>query len=147
MAAVAAANGTAYGFTTPAGPKTATTESGGPGHLENCYVACSFTGTYVQGTGFTISNAFLTAAIASVKRDGGTIVIADVASAAPGLETVSGVSTFTAAGPVTYAAIGNAATGLLYGSDLATERGAGAMNSYATPIVFFVSFSSLQPNV
>ena len=147
MSAVVQANVIAYGFTTPAGPKTALTESGGPGHLENCYIACGFTGTYVQGQGFTISNASIVSAIESVKRDGGSIVVQDVMSAAPGLETVSGVPTFTAAGPVTYATVGNAVTGLLYGPDLVTERGATAMNSYETPIVFAVSFASLQPGI
>lgn len=147
MTAVAPANTTAYGFETPAGPKTAINESGGPGHLECCYFACTFTGTYVQGAGaFSIPNATITAAIAAVKRDGGTIAIVDVASAAPGLEGTT-TPTFTMAGPVTYAAIGNAVTGQLYGNDLATEHAATAMLAYTAPIVFFVTFSSLQPNV
>jgi hypothetical protein len=143
MAAVTMLSGsqTAYGFTTPAGPKTATTESGGAGHLEQCYFACAFTGTYVQGTGFTISNAQLAAAISGVKRDGGTITIVDIMSCAPGLEGTT-TPLLVIAGPVTYAAIGNAATGLLYGPDLTTEHAATAMLAFSSPIVFAVAFSS-----
>src|SRR5580658_1513778 len=81
---------TAYGFETPAGPKTATTETLSSvvtrGHIETCFFACAFSGTYVQGTGFSISYAILQNTISGVKRDGGTITIIDVASAAPGLE-------------------------------------------------------------
>jgi hypothetical protein len=141
MAAVAAANLTSFGFETPAGPRTATTESGGAGHTGVCFISCTFTGTYVQGTGFTISNAQMASAISGVVRDGGTITILDVMSAQAGLEGTT-TPTFTAAGPVTYASIGNAATGLLYGADMATEHAATAMLAYTSPIVFAVSFSS-----
>lgn len=140
MAAVTGVCGQAYGFETPAGPATASGESP-VGHIETCFIPVSFTGTYVQGTGFTISNANLAAAISSVKRDGGTIQIIDVATAAPGLEGTT-TPAFTMAGPVTYAAIGNAATGLLYGNDLATEHAAAAMAAYTQPMVFVVTFSS-----
>lgn len=143
MAAVLLVSGssTAYGFTTPAGPKTATTESGGAGHLEMCFVAAAFSGTYVQGTGFSLTNAQVASAISSAKRDGGTITIVDVMSAAPGLEGTTSPA-FVMAGPVTYAAIGNAVTGLLYGPDLATEHAAVAMLAFSSPIVFAVTFSS-----
>jgi hypothetical protein len=136
MAAVTPISLSAYGFTTPAGPKTATTESGGAGHLECCYVACAFTGTYVQGTGFSLTSAQLAAAIAGVKRDGQTITILDVAAAAPGLEA----GAFVDAGPVTFSA-GGPATGLLYGVDESTEHAGAVMGSFDSPVVFFVKFS------
>jgi hypothetical protein len=139
MAAVTELNITSYGFTTPAGPATATTESP-VGRLESCFVACGFTGTYVQGTGYSITNAQMAAAISAVKRDGGTIVIVDVMSAAFGLEGTTNAKVIS--GPVTYAAIGNAITGLLYGPDLATEHAGAVMGAFGSPVVFGVTFSS-----
>jgi hypothetical protein len=138
MAAVTPVNSTAYGFTTPAGPKTATTESGGAGHLECCYFACGFTGTYVQGTGFSITSAQLAAAISAVKRDGQTITILDISSAAPGLEA----GAFVDAGPVAFTSSSGPATGLLYGPDEATEHAAAVMGTFDTPLVFFVKFAA-----
>ena len=145
MAAVTPINLTAYGFETPAGPKTAVNESGGPGHMELCFVACGFTGTYVQGTGFQITSAQIASTIAGVKRDGGTIVVWDVAAAAAGEEGTSGV--FTIPGPVAFTTTAGPATGLLYGNDLATEHAATAMQTFQTPVVFAVCFSSVQANV
>src|SRR5690349_17050971 len=92
----------AFGFETPAGPSTASTESP-VGRLESCFVAVAFTGTYVQGTGFSITNAQMQAAISGVKRDGGTITILDVMSAAFGLEGTTSPAKVIA-GPITYAA-------------------------------------------
>jgi hypothetical protein len=139
---------TAYGFTTPAGPKTATTEQLSsvvtPGHIEQCYFACSFSGTYVQGTGLSISYAILQSTIAGVKRDGGTITIIDVATAAPGLEGTT-TPLFVMAGPVTFTTIGSgAATALIYGPDLATEHAATVMLAFTQPMVFSVTFASQQ---
>ena len=140
MAAVTPINLTAYGFTTPAGPKTAVSESGGAGHLEQCYVACGLTGTYVQGTGFSITSAQLAAAIAGVKRDGQTITIWDVASAAPGQEGAG--NAFVMPGQVVFTTTAGPATGLLYGADLATEHAAAVMGSFGAPVVFAVTFSA-----
>jgi hypothetical protein len=130
----------AYGFETPAGPSTASTESP-VGRLETCFVTCSFTGTYVQGTGYSITNAQMQTAISGVKRDGGTITILDVAAGAFGLEGTTSPAKVIS-GPVTYTAIGNAVTGLLYGPDLATEHAATAMLAFSAPVVFVVTFSS-----
>jgi len=140
MAAVTpvASSLTAYGFNTPAGPKTAGTESGGAGHLECCYVACAFSGTYAGGTGYSITSAQLASAISSAKRDGQTITILDVAAAAPGIEA----GAFVDAGPVTFASSAGPATGLLYGADEATEHANAVMGVFDSPLVFFVKFSA-----
>jgi hypothetical protein len=142
MSAVTPINLTAYGFTTPAGPKTAATESGGAGHIEGCYVACGLTGTYVQGTGLSITSAQLATAISTAKRDGQTITILDVATAAPGIEIISSVNTFVDAGPVTFTTTAGPATALLYGPDEATEHAAAAMGVFVSPLVFFVKFAA-----
>lgn len=141
MAAVTPIQMTAYGFTTPAGPKTATSESGGAGHLEVCYVAAAFTGTYVQGTGFSITSTQLASAISAVKRDGQTITIWDVSSAAPGLEGTTSPA-FVMPGPVAFTSTSGPATGLLYGPDLATEHAAAALQAFTAPAVFSVTFSA-----
>lgn len=138
MAAVTPILSTVYGFTTPAGPKTATTESGGAGHMEVAYFACAFTGTYVQGTGFSITSAQMAAAIAAVKRDGQTITIWDVSSAAAGQEG----SAFVMPGPVTFTTTAGPCTGLLYGPDLATEHAAAAMTAFNSLVVLSVTFSA-----
>lgn len=146
MAAVVpvASSVTAYGFETPAGPKTATTEQLAsvvtPGHLECCFVAMAFSGTYAGGTGFSITSAILAAAIAAVKRDGQTITILDVASAAPGQEGAT--NAFVDAGPVTFTTSAGPATGLLYGPDEATEHANAVMGVFGAPVVFFVKFSA-----
>lgn len=140
MAAVTPINLTAYGFTTPAGPKTATTESGGAGHLETCFVACGFTGTYAQGTGFSITAAQLASAISGVKRDGQTITIWDVAAAAAGQEGAS--NAFVMPGQVAFTSTSGPATGLLYGPDLSTEHAAATMGTFGSPVVFAVTFSA-----
>jgi hypothetical protein len=108
--------------------------------MESCFFACGFTGTYVQGTGYQITSAQITAAISAVRRDGATITIWDVASAAPGQEGSTGA--FVIPGPVALTSSAGPATGLLYGPDLATEHAAAAMGAFATPAVFFVQFSS-----
>lgn len=138
MAAVTPLNSTVYGFTTPAGPKTATTESGGAGHIECCYFACGFTGTYVQSTGFSITSAQIASAISSSKRDGQTITILDISTAAPGLEA----GAFVDSGPVTFATTAGPATGLLYGADESTEHAAAVMGAFDSPLVFFVKFAA-----
>lgn len=138
MAAVTPINLTAYGFTTPAGPKTATTESGGAGHIENCYVACGFTGTYVQGTGYSITSAQFAAAISGVKRDGQTITILDVMTADPGLET----GAFVDSAPVAFTSTAGPATGILVGPDESTEHAAAVMGTFDSPLVFAVKFSA-----
>ena len=146
MAAVAGVCSNAFGFNTPAGPKTATTESTYAGRIENCIVPVTFTGTYEQGANaFTISNANLAAAISGSRRDGATITILGATGAAPGLEGTT-TPTFTYPLVVTYAAVGNAVTGQLYGADLATEHAATAMLAYTAPILFSVTFSA-QENV
>ena len=137
MAAVTPINLTAYGFTTPAGPKTATTEVPA-GHMEVCYVACGLSGTYATGTGFSITSAQLISAINLSKRDGQTIVIWDVASAAAGVEGAA----FVMPGQVTFASTAGPATGLMYGPDLATEHAVAVMGSFASPVVFAVTFSA-----
>ncbi len=138
MAAVTPQNSTAYGFTTPAGPKTAPTESGGAGHLEGCFFACEFTGTYAQGTGFSITSAQIAAAISAVKRDGQTITVWDVASAAPGLEA----GAFVMPKQVSFTSTSGPATGLLVGPDLSTEHAAATMGVFGAPCVFWVTFSA-----
>lgn len=140
MAAVTPINSTAFGFTTPAGPKTATTESGGAGHLETCFFACAFTGTYVQGTGYSITSAQIAAAIAAVKRDGQTITVWDVMAASPGQEGAT--NAFVMPGQVAFTSTAGPATGLLYGPDLATEHAAAVMGSFGAPVLFAVTFSA-----
>jgi|SRR5579859_2511276 len=139
MAAVTAINTTAYGFNTPAGPATAQTESP-VGRLESCFVACGFTGTYVQGTGWSFTAAQLHTAISNAKRDGGTIVILDMMSCAFGLEGATNAKVIS--GPVILTTLDGNATGLLYGPDLATEHAAAAMGAFGSPVVFAVTFSS-----
>lgn len=129
---------TAFGFTTPAGPETSSSESP-VGRMETCFVAMNFTGTYATGTGYSITNAQMQSAISGVKRDGGTIEIVGVAPAFFGIE---GTSSKVISGPVTYAAIGNAITGLLYGPDLSTEHAAAALSAFASPVGFVVTFNS-----
>jgi len=124
----------ASNFATPGGSSLSAL-----GSVLTCFVAVDFSGSYVQGTGYSISNAQMIAAITSERRNNSTISILDVMSAAPGQE--GSTSAFVMSGPVTYAAIGNAITGLLYGPDLATEHANATMGTFSTPLTFAVTFA------
>ena len=142
MAAVTAANKTAYGFSTPGGPQLVPNYSGGAVVMMQCFFACTFSGTYVQGTGFTLSWASdIAATISANKRDGGTITVWDVCSVAGGLEGAT--NAIILPGVTAYSA--GATTGLLYGPDGATEHAAAAMGTQGRSCVFCVTFLDSSP--
>jgi hypothetical protein len=125
---------------TPAGPCMAGGYAGGAASLETCDLSTSFVGTYVQGTGFVVQFADVSAALAGSRRDGKTYTILSILASAPGKE--GSASAFVMPVNLSAISIGSSTqvTGLLYGPDLATERASGALQGFAENCVFSVSY-------
>lgn len=139
MAAVTVINPTVYGFTTPSGPNALPTYTTGFSAIIQCYFACNFAGTYVQGTGYSLSWANdIIVAINAVKRDGGTIKLWDVSAVAAALEGTTTPAVVMPGACVNTS--GTATTGLLYGPDGATEHAAATLGVFSRPAVFAVTF-------
>jgi hypothetical protein len=136
MAAVTPTGQYVHSFSTPNGPKTSTQSPAGS--IRSCIFECAFTGTYAQGTGYSITSAQIVAAINAAQRDGGTITIWDVCAASPGQEGATNAMVMP--GQCAFTSSSGPATGLLYGPDMSTEHAAAAMGTFGAPCAFMVTF-------
>lgn len=136
MAAVVGANVQVFGHETPAGSQQEFSDGVA---LLTCFLSIgSFTGTYVQGTGFTVNAA---TAIQNSRRDGKTVTPYSAMFVAPGKENgaVEGL------GPGLTVTSPNI-TGLITQADGSTERAASAMNAlFDKPFVIAVTYKLANP--